>query len=185
MNNTFLLKANLAIIEDEPVILKSLSTFFENTENFVVVFTARQVEDLHKIDSEEVDRDLLLLDINLLGMSGFRSIPKILEMYPNANIVVLTTLDPNEYIFEEREKTFYINKNIALYGGFAGGEVALGERNLAKNEVLWNGDIGALVDTTDDAYHLVFIDGTSLNLPSFGCRRSQPDTLQSAYLPYG
>ena len=93
------MKANHAIIEDEPVILKSLTAFFENTENFVVVFTARQVEDLHKIDHEEIGLDIILLDFNLLGMSGIKGIPKILEMYPEVNIVMLTTFDQNEYIF--------------------------------------------------------------------------------------
>jgi DNA-binding NarL/FixJ family response regulator len=93
-------KANLAIIEDEPVILKSLKTFFEHTDNFVVVFTARQVEELHDIDQNQIGLDLILLDINLLGMSGIQGIPRILEMYPEVNIVMLTTFDQNEYIFE-------------------------------------------------------------------------------------
>ena len=100
MTEPKLKKANLAIIEDEPVILKSLSTFFEHTENFVVVFSARQVEELHQIDHHEIGLDIILLDINLLGMSGIQGIPGILEMYPDVNIVMLTTFDQNEYIFE-------------------------------------------------------------------------------------
>ncbi len=64
-------------------------------------------------------------------------------------------------IFEEREKTFYINKNIALYGGFAGDETSLSERDPDLYEVLLNGDIGIVEDSTDDVYHVVFIDGTT------------------------
>ena len=117
MNNTFPLKANLAIIEDEPVILKSLTTFFTNTESFVVVFTARRVEDLHDVDAEEMGIDLILLDINLLGMSGIQGIPKILEMYPEVNIVMLTTFDQNEYIFEALKAgaTGYIVKDTPIW----------------------------------------------------------------------
>ena len=117
MNNTFPLKANLAIIEDEPVILKSLKTFFENTDNFVVVFTARQVEDLHQINDDEVGIDLILLDINLLGMSGIQGIPKILKLYPEVNIVMLTTFDQNEYIFEALKAgaTGYIVKDTPIW----------------------------------------------------------------------
>lgn len=90
-------KANLAIIEDENVILRSLTTFFNTTENFQVTFTAREVEAL--IAQREAPIDILLLDINLLGMSGIQGIPKILENYPDLEIVMLTTFDQNEYIF--------------------------------------------------------------------------------------
>ena len=64
-------------------------------------------------------------------------------------------------IYEEREKTFYINKNISIYGGFAGDETTLSQRDLTSHEVLLNGDIGVLEDTTDDVFHVLFIDGTS------------------------
>ena len=111
------MRASLAIIEDEPVILKSLTTFFENTDNFVVVFTARRVEDLHEINHEEIGLDIILLDINLLGMSGIKGIPKILEMYPEINIVMLTTFDQNEYIFEALKAgaTGYIVKDTPIW----------------------------------------------------------------------
>ncbi|NND07053.1 MAG: response regulator transcription factor [Saprospiraceae bacterium] len=111
------MKANLAIIEDEPVILKSLTTFFENTESFAVIFTARRVEDLHALNQEEIDLDIILLDINLLGMSGIQGIPKILEMFPKVNIVMLTTFDQNEYIFEALKAgaTGYIVKDTPIW----------------------------------------------------------------------
>ncbi len=64
-------------------------------------------------------------------------------------------------IFEERERTFYIHKNIALYGGFVGNETARDQRDPTENEVLLNGDIGVLEDTTDDVFHVLFVDGTT------------------------
>lgn len=90
--------ANLAIVEDENLILHSLTTFFNTTENFQVTFTARKVEDL--IAQRDAPIDILLLDINLLGMSGIQGIPKILLNYPDIEIVMLTTFDQNEYIFD-------------------------------------------------------------------------------------
>ena len=115
MQNTFPLKANIAIIEDEPVILKSLTTFFEHADNFRVVFTARQVEDLHS--EKELGLDIILLDINLLGMSGIQGIPGILERYPEANIVMLTTFDENEFIFKALKAgaTGYIVKDTPIW----------------------------------------------------------------------
>lgn len=117
MQSTFPLKANLAIIEDEPVILKSLKTFFENSDNFSVMFTARQVEALHEIDPKEITLDVILLDINLLGMSGIQGIPKILDLFPEVNIVMLTTFDQNEYIFQALKAgaTGYIIKDTPIW----------------------------------------------------------------------
>ena len=93
-------KIDLAIIEDEKVILHSLSTFFNGTENFRVSFTARRVEDLIQTDPDIHAIDMILLDINLLGMSGIQGIPKVRELYPSIEIVMLTTFDQNEYIFD-------------------------------------------------------------------------------------
>ena len=64
-------------------------------------------------------------------------------------------------VVEERERTYYINKNIAVLGGFTGNETSSDQRNPALNEVLLSGDIGIHADTTGAAYHVVFIDGTS------------------------
>ena len=62
-----------------------------------------------------------------------------------------------------RDVTFYINKNIALYGGFAGTETTLTERNPSVNVTTLSGDIGITNDSSDNAYHVVFLDGTTGN----------------------
>jgi predicted outer membrane repeat protein len=46
----------------------------------------------------------------------------------------------------ERDKTFYIDKNLKIYGGFNGTEISLEERNLNDYRVVLNGDI----DQNDD-----------------------------------
>ena len=81
------------------------------------MFTAQRVEDLHQIKHEEIGLDIILLDINLLGMSGIQGIPKILELYPKVNIVMLTTFDQNEYIFEALKAgaTGYIIKDTPIW----------------------------------------------------------------------
>ena len=60
-----------------------------------------------------------------------------------------------------REETFYINKNIQIYGGFVGGETALAERDTENNVAILSGNIGSVFTDNDNAYHVVFIDGTS------------------------
>jgi hypothetical protein len=61
-----------------------------------------------------------------------------------------------------RTKTFYINKNIKVFGGFLGTETAFGQRDI-NNTTILSGDIGIVNDIVDNAYHIVYIDGSSSN----------------------
>lgn len=61
-----------------------------------------------------------------------------------------------------REQTFYINKNIQLYGQFNGSETMLSQRHKANLTIL-SGDLGTLQDATDNAFHVVYVDGTTSN----------------------
>ena len=65
--------------------------------------------------------------------------------------------------------TFYINKNgIKIIGGFRGGyeqsfsvDVSLDQRDLTKYPTILDGDIGTPKQIGDNAYHVVYIDGTT------------------------
>ncbi len=59
---------------------------------------------------------------------------------------------------DPRDKTFYINKNIAVYGGFNGTETAFKERDPQAHKTFLSGDIGVPNDTSDNCYHVVYID---------------------------
>ncbi|GLR17453.1 choice-of-anchor Q domain-containing protein [Portibacter lacus] len=58
---------------------------------------------------------------------------------------------------DARNKTFYINKNIKIYGGFTGGETALNQRDATTNPTILNGDL--LNNDGQQAYNTVYIDG--------------------------
>jgi hypothetical protein len=63
-----------------------------------------------------------------------------------------------------RHSTFYINKDIAVYGGFSGEpgtEGTLTGRDPKVHITTLSGDLGILGDTTDNAFHVVFIDHVS------------------------
>ncbi len=64
-------------------------------------------------------------------------------------------------IIESGEETFYLNKNLKLYGGFVGTETTLSQRNISANPTILSGDIGVANDSTDNAYHVVFIEGNA------------------------
>lgn len=58
-------------------------------------------------------------------------------------------------------KTFFINKNIKLYGGFAGTESSLNQRNWALNPTILSGDVGTPDVNPDNAYHVVWMNNVN------------------------
>jgi hypothetical protein len=60
---------------------------------------------------------------------------------------------------DAREATFYINKDIQIYGGFLGNETALEERDFVNNPTIICGNIGSPGSETDNAFHVFFLDG--------------------------
>jgi len=60
-----------------------------------------------------------------------------------------------------RDKTFFINKDIQLYGGFAGTEQQLSERDAAANPTILSGDLGAVGVAADNAYRVLWLSAVS------------------------
>jgi hypothetical protein len=55
----------------------------------------------------------------------------------------------------DRGLSFVLVDGVAIYGGFAGSEATLGERDPAVNLTALSGDIGAAGNPTDNSYHVV------------------------------
>ncbi|MFN8474962.1 MAG: choice-of-anchor Q domain-containing protein [Anaerolineae bacterium] len=60
----------------------------------------------------------------------------------------------------DRSATFALKNNLAIYGGFAGSETQLSQRNWRTNVTILSGDIGTANDTSDNSYHVVTGSGT-------------------------
>ena len=76
--------------------------------------------------------------------------------YPSTDALGQTApLDP-------RTKAFILQNNLAIYGGFAGNEVNLSQRNLGLNTTNLSGDIQQDGQITNNAYHVI------LNIPTYG-----------------
>ena len=63
----------------------------------------------------------------------------------------------------DRMAAFVLQNGIAIYGGFAGGETSLSERDWKNNISMLSGDIGTLSDSTDNSYHVVYNNGGGIN----------------------
>jgi DNA-binding NarL/FixJ family response regulator len=93
---------NLAIIEDDPIVLESLITFFGQISNINVCYTFSSVELCISTweNLECVQADIMLLDIQLPGKSGIEGIPEIKRIVPDLNIIILTTFEESDKIFD-------------------------------------------------------------------------------------
>uniref|UniRef100_UPI003F7A77ED MBG domain-containing protein n=1 Tax=Chitinophaga sancti TaxID=1004 RepID=UPI003F7A77ED len=62
---------------------------------------------------------------------------------------------------DNRDKAFVMVKNVNLYGGFAGTETALSDRDLSltANKTILSGDLGTKNVYTDNAYHVMVAAG--------------------------
>lgn len=105
MKADFLVKKNkmslkVAIIEDNEETLNRYRTFINNSDKMEYVSGVTSVENFlsHIVAFKETD--VLLLDINLPGMSGLQAITKIKRKLPKLIIVMLTTFADTESIFQ-------------------------------------------------------------------------------------
>jgi DNA-binding NarL/FixJ family response regulator len=108
-------KIKLAIIEDDGDLLKMLSQYFSQTNEFQVSMASLSMEDFFKSSLPET-LDVILLDLLLPGVGGIDGIPLLKEKYPEVNILVISVLDDSVSIFTalKRGAAGYITKETPL-----------------------------------------------------------------------
>ncbi len=63
----------------------------------------------------------------------------------------------------DRTATFQLISGVGLYGGFAGTEAVLEQRDWQINQTILSGDINSIGDNNDNSYHIVTATGTDAN----------------------
>jgi hypothetical protein len=81
--------------------------------------------------------------------------------YPNAspNMTASTTVTATS-LLTSRDYYIQLKDGVSIFGGFAGTETALSQRNISDNPTYIDGDIGVPGDKTDNCYHLMIYMGT-------------------------
>lgn len=90
----------IGIIEDEKIVLGSLTSLFETDDRFALCETALSVERYLEKTHRHAP-DVILLDIGLgSGMSGLKGISPLKNKFKKCEIIMLTTFDDADRIFK-------------------------------------------------------------------------------------
>lgn len=87
----------IALIDDDAFVTTSLKTILDSEEDIEVVGVGHDGTEAFAL-YEQHEPDVLLMDIQMAGMSGLDAARRILVEYPAARIIFLTTFADDEYI---------------------------------------------------------------------------------------
>ncbi len=90
---------NVIICDDQEIVCEGLQRILDADQEIEVKAIAQNgVELLEKLETIEVD--LILMDLKMPIMNGVIATRKVLEKYPDIKILILTTFDDDEWLFE-------------------------------------------------------------------------------------
>ena len=89
----------MAVVEDEEWLRESLGSQIEPSQPLRCVGCYRTGEEALR-DCRPGRPDVVLMDINLPGMSGIECVRQLKELLPGANVLMLTVYEESEKIFE-------------------------------------------------------------------------------------
>jgi len=106
------LDIRVAIVEDDETIRDGYAFLIGNTAGYKIAGTYPSCEDaLKKIEHD--DPDVILLDVELPGISGIDALPKFKKLLPDTHILILTVYEQELLIFRSlgSGSAGYLTKN--------------------------------------------------------------------------
>ncbi|MCB0698848.1 MAG: response regulator transcription factor [Chitinophagales bacterium] len=89
---------NICLIEDDETIREGYEYLINNTEGYKVTGSFPSYEDAAK-KIARCEPDVILLDVELPGVSGIDAIPKLKKLVPEAHVIILTVYEQELQIF--------------------------------------------------------------------------------------
>jgi len=89
----------LLVADDQPLILRGLSMILDSEPDIEVVAQAKDGLEAERL-ALEILPDVVVMDLNMPGQSGVVATRKINRAHPEISIIVLTTFDDDETVFE-------------------------------------------------------------------------------------
>src|SRR5204862_5544175 len=87
----------IAVVDDHPIVRQGLVAALEDESDFEVVGAAGAAEEALTLVAQ-ARPDVILLDLELPGISGVDAIPRLLEASPSTRILVFTAYDTDERV---------------------------------------------------------------------------------------
>ncbi len=89
----------VSIVEDQPALRENLLTYLSETPDFKCLAAYATAEEaLAKIPGNKPD--VVLMDINLPGMSGIECVKKLKTIVPSLAVVMLTVYENSDQVFQ-------------------------------------------------------------------------------------
>ncbi len=128
----------ILIADDQELIRQSLSIILGNETDFEVTDTVSNgVEVVRSVRKNKPD--VILMDIRMPEMDGVVCTQIIKENYPNIKIIILTTFDDDEYVFNALKN----GASGYLLKGVSRKELAEAVRKVHEGTAMINGDIAS------------------------------------------
>ncbi|RYD99882.1 MAG: response regulator transcription factor [Sphingobacteriales bacterium] len=102
----------IVLVEDDSVIRDSFQFLLNEEEGYAVTGAFANAEDAIK-SVAALDPDIVLLDIQLPGISGLQALPKIKALVPDVAVIILSVNEHQDTVFEALSKgaAGYLTKN--------------------------------------------------------------------------
>ena len=88
----------IAIIEDNPQYRQTLSIILQLDESFKLIHKLANCNDMMKLFAEEKP-DVVIMDIDLPGMSGIEGVWELKQRWPDIKVLMLTVFEDEDKIF--------------------------------------------------------------------------------------
>ena len=104
----------IVLVEDDSVIRESFEFLLNEEEGYAVVAAFPSAEDAIR-SIAALDPDVILLDIQLPGLSGLEALPKLKSLVPDVAVIILSVNEHQDSVFEALAKgaSGYLTKNTA------------------------------------------------------------------------
>ena len=89
----------VSIVENMKDVRERIQRMLETSDNFLCLSTYSNAEDALK-ELPEVKPDIVLMDINLPGMSGIECVRKLKAIYPAMQFMMFTIYEDSEQVFD-------------------------------------------------------------------------------------
>jgi DNA-binding NarL/FixJ family response regulator len=86
----------VCIADNHPVILHGIKAYFNESNSIEVVKTVSNLTDLQTFLQNKLV-DVIVLDIELDGVSGIRDIKHLIKEYPNTKVILFTSVSEKMY----------------------------------------------------------------------------------------